>query len=464
MKYFVAIAWVILTCLLGYLPSQQDFYLIIGLFGLLFFLYLMTYRVFTTHRDILFFVFVGLLCRFCLLFSFPNLSDDIYRFLWDGHIFSQGINPYLYTPTEWMSQTESSSEILKLLYPQLNSPDYYSIYPPICQGIFWFAVKCFPESTYWSTVVIKFIFLISETLTIYILLKLTKQLGISQRRVLLYVLNPLIIIELVGNLHFEAIMILFLMLALWSFYRNRFRLFGGFMAFSIATKLLPLMFLPFFLKRLKLKNLLWAGVSGLFIFFLLVLPFSTANFLQQFGSSLELYFQKFEFNASLYYVLRWLGYQWKGYNMIQTIGPFLSYLTVGIIVAIALLEKKHSLQNFFKVALLSFTLYLALATTVHPWYLSIPILLSVFTYFRFPIFWSALIFLTYVNYSYQPYHENLWFVSLEYVIVVMIFFLEYRQYPVAKIIVDISRHMISVLLRLYRQLRGWESPEKKRGV
>jgi alpha-1,6-mannosyltransferase len=73
-------------------------------------------------------------------------------------------------------------------------------------------------------------------------------------------------------------------------------------------------------------------------------------------------------------------------------------------------KKETIYQNF----LWSITLYLLCATIVHPWYLTLPIAISVFTNERFPILWSFLIFGTYINYSYTPYHENLWVVAIEY--------------------------------------------------
>jgi len=42
--------------------------------------------------------------------------------------------------------------------------------------------------------------------------------------------------------------------------------------------------------------------------------------------------------------------------------------------------------------------------------------LSIFTRYRFPLVWTALLWLTYINYSYAEYHENLWVVGLEYVV------------------------------------------------
>jgi hypothetical protein len=62
-------------------------------------------------------------------------------------------------------------------------------------------------------------------------------------------------------------------------------------------------------------------------------------------------------------------------------------------------------------------LYLAFATTVHPWYLCALVAFSVFTPYRFPIVWSAVVILSYYTYITTDYAENMWLVSLEYLIV-----------------------------------------------
>ncbi len=77
--------------------------------------------------------------------------------------------------------------------------------------------------------------------------------------------------------------------------------------------------------------------------------------------------------------------------------------------------------------LFAITLYLICTTTMHPWYTALPIVLCVFTKWRFPIMWSGLIFLTYVNYSYEPYRENLWVVALEYLAVAAWFAWEWKS-------------------------------------
>ena len=68
--------------------------------------------------------------------------------------------------------------------------------------------------------------------------------------------------------------------------------------------------------------------------------------------------------------------------------------------------------------LFGISFYFLLATTVHPWYIATPLLLSVFTKYRFPIVWSAVIMLSYSAYQKDITEENLWLVTLEYCAVI----------------------------------------------
>ena len=189
------------------------------------------------------------------------------------------------------------------------------------------------------------------------------------------------------------------------------------MGMAIATKLLPLMFLPFFIKRLGWKKaILYFTVIGVTLVALFA-PLFSSVFLSNIGSSIGLYFQRFEFNGSIYYALRWLGLFISGHNLIQVVGPLLGLFVFYKIVTRAYKEVDQSTLHLLRQMLFSLTLFLFCTTTVMPWYLSGLILFSVFTGHRYPLVWSFMILMTYVNYSYPVFEENLWVVALEYLVV-----------------------------------------------
>ncbi len=151
------------------------------------------------------------------------------------------------------------------------------------------------------------------------------------------------------------------------------------------------------------------------VFLLPFLFFFDPVIVENLSASLDLYFRRFEFNASLYYLLREFGTLILGYNPIATIGPFLALVAVSLILFFSWSRRlKLSLPERWLFAL---TAYLLCATTVHPWYVVPLVALSVLTRFGFPIIWSALLPLTYLAYGQVPFHENLWIVAVEYGVV-----------------------------------------------
>lgn len=426
---FISIVFIGLTLGLGFGVEQSDFFPIIGQYTLFFAAYIFVFLKVNQESQVRWFLYTAVLLRVILIFAFPNLSDDIYRFVWDGRLLIQGINPFDHLPSHYIQQGNEVPGLEKALYEELNSPEYFTIYPPVCQAVFASACWLFPESLIVSSLFMKCIIVVLEIGTLFILYSLLKEFSsknsfVQPKNVLLYALNPLILLEISGNLHFEGPMVFFLVLALWLLIKKRETLSAISFALSIAAKLLPLMFLPLLIVRLGWKKAIRYFLIVGFALLLFFSPLINGVFIQNFGDSLNLYFQKFEFNASIYYFLRWLGFQIKGYNLIGILGPLLASLVLLGILIRTFKEKNPTLSNLPLAMLFAITLYLLLTTTIHPWYLSLPIVLCTFTRFKFPILWSFLIFWTYINYSYESYSENLWVVAAEYITVLSFLFWE----------------------------------------
>ncbi len=416
---FFSLALVLLLSVsyVGYIPSQGDFNQIIipFLIASLCYIYLTFKSANSIH--ITWFFSLAILSRAVLLFSFPNLSDDIYRFIWDGRCLHLGISPFQYLPSEIVGKYPSLDN---KLFGLLNSPNYYSIYPPVGQAIGYIATLPIISTHYSSAVIFKGFILASEIGTIYIGWKLLKRFNLPPKNIFIYALNPLVIIELMGNIHFEAFMIFFLVLSIYLLLTNRYFGSGLSIALAICSKLLPLMLLPLqmiFIKHVK-KALFYALLSA-FVSMSLFGIFMNLDVISNLGSSIGLYVNKFEFNASIYYLLREVGYLIKGFNTIHIVGPFLSFLTIVLICgqAIFFYIKRKSSNDLFHFILMAFCTYLFLAPIVHPWYICTPLLLCAFTTYRFPVIWSLLIVFTYFNYSGIEYYENLLIVLIEYMIV-----------------------------------------------
>lgn len=373
-----------------------------------------------------FFVSWGIGVRVLALIYLPQLSDDYFRFVWDGKMIYNGFNPYLYLPDEIYKLPEL--EIMgfsESLYAHLNSPHYYSVYPPLCQFFFAIATYISPYGIAGNVFVLKAFVLIAEILNIYFIKKLLQKYQLPAAFLLLYVLHPLVITEFMGNIHWEAWMLTGILGGVWAMEKGgkmAYTKAGIWWALAICAKLLPLIALPFFL--LKIKNLQNSAVfllSTVVVCVVCFLPFFQIETLINIYTSTKLYFTSFEFNGSLYYLLRGLGNAIVGYNPIETLSKILPLLIIAGIVGISLYptySKQKDFQPQFYQLLAVFALYFFCATTVNPWYILPLYVFSLFTHYRFVFIWTLLLPLTYITYQYTPYQENLWMVAGEYIIVI----------------------------------------------
>ncbi len=397
-----------------FLERHQSWNLMVA-YGVLFLAYVAILKV-LEQFSVKGLVLVGIVFRCLLLFSFPNLSDDIYRFVWDGKLISAGIHPFAHLPGDLVETAQLPENISMELYGKLNSPHYYTIYPPVAQFIFWLSTIV-SDSVHGSAVFIRSCILIAEAGTLWLLFQLTMVYNIKPHALLIYALNPLVILELTGNLHFEAFMIFFVLLGVYFFEKKKIHFAAAGFGLAIAGKLLPLMFMPAFIRRLGFKKLaLFFLITGTATALLFV-PLLDLALWDGMGSSISLYFQKFEFNASIYYLVREVGYWVKGYNIIGSAGRWLSGITFLSIVVISLVTGAK--VRLPPVLLWVLLVYLLMATTVHPWYITTLIALAVLTGIRFPVLWSGLIFLTYIGYTETTYHESMLVVLLEYTCVMI---------------------------------------------
>lgn len=407
---------------LGYQTERSNFTQVITIVGSLFACYYFINRFWNKNYPTL--NILGILFRVLLIGSFPNLSDDIYRFLWDGRILANGDNPFLYLPTEAINLGYNGVDQLHL--EQLNSPNYYTIYPPFLQYCFGLVGLIFPAHLLNATICLKVLIILAEIGTIWLITQLLRAFNIDPKYSTLYALNPLVIIELSGNVHFEAFMIFFSLLAIYLLQKQRLLLSASSLALAVSSKLLPLMFLPFLFRRIGFRKTIVYSLTVLAVNLILFAPFLTHELFYNLFSSIDLYFQKFEFNASFYYVVRWIGYQIMGYNIIQTAGIGLSSITFLLIVIFSIKEKRISIKHLPVVMFLGLTFYFMFATIIHPWYITTLVALTPFVRSRFAIVWSATIFISYFTYSNSGFTENLWLVAFEYLAVIAFLFWEWR--------------------------------------
>lgn len=397
---------------LGYEIDRSNFYLLISCFGVCFAAYFVLIKQATSNNFSLFLAAaIGL--RLLLFFATPTLSDDYFRFIWDGQLLANGVNPFDFLPTEVTIDFPNKAELLA----GMNSSEYYTVYPPIAQVVYFLGAWLSPNSILGSIILMRCVILLAEIGVILLLPKLLSLLKMNPLNSLWYCLNPLVIIELTGNLHFEGIVIFFFLLATYLLVLQKQTLSAIAWAFAAATKLIPIFFLPIILRKLSFKKAALFYLTFGIVFLALWLPLHNSTLIPHFLESIQLYSKTFEFNASVYYVIRAIGFEQVGWNVIQTAGPWLTRIAY-IGMAIVLLRKKIiSWTSFFGLLLFALSWYYLLALIVHPWYSITLVFLAVFTRFRYPMVWSAMAVLSYYAYSNPAFQESLWLVGLEYLMV-----------------------------------------------
>ena len=267
---FVGIAWLSSIIFLAYIPSQHDGNLILPSVLISFLCYIFLIRD-KSEATLKWGIILAIVARLAIIPAFPNLSDDVYRFIWDGYLWHAGIHPFSEVPSGLIGQHPLLSDPL---FSALNSQEYYSIYPPIPQAIFWVATGIAGSDIWLASTVMKAIHAFIDIGTLLLIVKTLDSLGISRKRVLIYALNPLIIIELVGNLHHEGLVIFFLVAMIYFLSRKGVLLSALFFCGAVASKLLPALFFPLVFLFLKERNRwLFAGYCTIFtlLFFIPVL-------------------------------------------------------------------------------------------------------------------------------------------------------------------------------------------------
>jgi len=183
----------------------------------------------------------AVLLRIGVVFAPPYLSDDIYRYVWDGRVQAAGINPYRFVPDSPHLESLQDEHI----YPRINRSDYArTIYPPVAQIIFFTATRVSESITWMKTVMIGF-----EALAVWMLVRLLLSLGLPAERVLIYAWNPLTVWEFAGSGHIDAAAIAFLVLALWTRRRNLPVLTGITLACATLVKFYPAVIFPALYRR-----------------------------------------------------------------------------------------------------------------------------------------------------------------------------------------------------------------------
>ncbi len=290
----------------------------------------------------------ALLFRLLFLASPPSLSDDIYRYAWDGIMVAALKNPYLHAP-EFFHNLDLPPQIADIL-SQVNHPEIGTVYPPAAQLFFGLS-----QLLSQGVLSVKLLLVGTDILSCWMLFRLTPRPGST----VIYAWCPLAVIECGSSGHIDIVMIALLLLSLLMLQQSRLRSAGVFLGLSIMTKVVPLIFYPLFFNYLRrnysLKAAFEFSICLLAVCIILLPPFGAG--LHELWNNLTIYATRWEFSGFLYNILK---------------GPLegdRARLILLALLTVAVLSTALADLKFYSKLLLCFLAWALTSATLHPWYL-----------------------------------------------------------------------------------------------
>ncbi len=329
----------------GYVGSSfLSFLTLYGLMGISAFLFFITLPKGGKRIKVELYIFiVALLCRAVV---FPLLpSDDMNRYLWEGKMLSQDVNPYELAP--------DSSKLVGLrdnIWKGINHPDMPAAYPP---GIL-FLFSQLNKISY-NENLFKAVFCFFDLATLLIIFAFMRLKERDVRFSILYALNPVVIISFAGQGHYDSVMVFFMCASLLAWYYRKWVIMFLSLLLAVQSKQVSLLLLPFLINRSSIKYL-WIFLIGVMVPFM---PFVGNDLFAPF-SSLFVFGTEMAHNGSIHSIIRFIS----GSN------TFATCMCIFIFLLVCFNVFKDFRKDAFKSVFLVMTFFLLLSPTVHFWYLA----------------------------------------------------------------------------------------------
>lgn len=344
-------------------------------------------------------ILLSIIFRISLLPSEPTvLSKDMYRYIWDGRVQQNGMNPYQYPPGA--EELENMRD--DLIFPNINRKDDPTLYPAGAQVFFRVLHALVGDSVFGFKGVMVFF----DTLTVLVLMALLHNQGLNLLRIIIYAWNPLVIFEIAYSGHLEGLTVFLMVAALYLSAIHK-QIPGIFMlALAAAVKMYPALLLAAFLNR-------GGRIKGLIVFllpiFLLYLPFIGAG--NKISGFLPVYLKNSyeSFNLGLKNLLM---------RLIPEIDYYLLSLLFIAVLALAglvvFLRYKEDREVLWHAYFLSGLLMILMPASLHPWYVILIIpFLAIYPSAAWLIF-TCSVSLSYLKYASPQGIMPTWILLVEY--------------------------------------------------
>jgi hypothetical protein len=299
------------------------------------------WKLVKSSKLFIFIILLSVVIRIFAIIQFPE-GDDIYRYIWEGRIQLDGFNPYALAP-----DSEELTPLRTGLWKDINHKHIPTIYWPFAELLF----KAGASVSH-SIIFFKFMFTLWDLLTLLILFLLVKHFAVEKRHLLLYALNPLVIIFISGEGHLDSVVIFWIMLCLYFLQLKKYRLMYLSLGLALMTKFTLFFILPFLIGR---KNIRY--IPYLFLPALLFIPYLHPDV--SFFSVPTLFTMEFRHNGLVY-------------SLIHTLFDYRTSLYISFSIALILCICVFLLTpDTFRAVSVVTGIFLIFTPSFHPWYLLI---------------------------------------------------------------------------------------------
>ncbi len=308
----------------------------------------------------------------------PELSDDIYRYLFDGLMMVADNNPYAEPPANVSVNVQAVLPQMREIIPLINHPHLITIYPPAAQVVFAVGVMLSQISGISILIGMKLLLVILDLMTCAVIIKLLTIMNLSKNRAVLYAWHPLPVIEIAASGHIDSAALFFFIAAIalvvfhntancqkrGGIYFNIINVMsaGIFMAFAILTKWLPLIFLPGLWLTFRPGQQRYLLFGCLIAAGFLIWPFMP-EFINGL-KTLNTYLQNWEFSGFVFRQLRNMTGSGKISRLL--VGGGLFIIVTGLLIWHR--QREKTFLRMFKIFYIIAFAYLVLTPTMHPWY------------------------------------------------------------------------------------------------
>lgn len=301
-------------------------------------------------------------------------DNDVWRYLWDGHTLLHGVDTYRHSPAEIEAAADDGVEPFAALleedlwqevHARVSYGTYGTVYPPLAQAAFVLCTAVAPG----SVVVWRLLLILADLLACWLLVDLLRRRGQGPALAAIYAWNPMVVQELAGSVHLDALMIPCLVLVAWCLDRGRPVAALTALAGGILVKLTPLLLVPLVLRRTPWRTWWVLPACGLVAYapFLASLPVMV--------DSLGAFSRDWTFNPGPWLLVHSLAQHLGLTGRALADGVGLA-AALGTVLAIAWKEwrdfrgqPKDDPEGFVRGVQWIFGVYLLMSPTVMPWYL-----------------------------------------------------------------------------------------------